>query len=150
MNLDSKKLQIAVSNIVSDLDNIRNSDMKPVQIAIERDRLLISGVETVCESHGLNPSPLRSNSRWALMVAETEDAKGFRDSRCKPLGEDLAGLLSTVSTRTGVSASEREISPENGWLYIKGDQVESLLRSVSDGLGIKKDQKYKNDSSMSM
>lgn len=150
MSLDSKKLQIEVSNIISELDNVRNSDMKPLQVAIERDRLLISGLEKICQAHGLNPNPLRFNSRWEVMLAETEDNGNYRDSRCKPYGEDLAKLLSTVATRTGVNAREREISPENGWLYIKGDQAETLLRSVSNGLGLKKDRKYSNDSSMSM
>jgi hypothetical protein len=57
---------------------------------------------------------------------------GNKDVPCKAFGDELAELLSQVTTRTGLAPRNGPVPSDNGWLVIHRSEAEKLILKVGE------------------
>lgn len=101
--------------------------LTPVQRGNIREKALIRGLNKLVEKHGKEIDPVYGiNASGEVLIAMKHPKRKITEG-CDRFGEELAGLLSQVDTRTGIQPRKGTVLPENGWLYINHFDLEKLL-----------------------
>jgi hypothetical protein len=113
------------------LETLRNLDtsLKPVPFADAREKAIVEGLHGLAEEYGRKIGFTHINSLGELDFNIEPSKPGLHDGT---YGDELAEWLSQVETRTGITASKRNILPQNNWCRIKHFEAEKLLNLVAD------------------
>jgi len=113
------------------LEALRNLDrsLKPVPFADAREKAIVEGLHGLAEEYGRKIGFTHINSLGELDFNIEPSKPGLYDGT---YGEELAGWLSQIETRTGERASKRNILPQNNWCRINHFEAEKLLLLVAE------------------
>lgn len=108
-------------------------EITPLPHSRERESLLSKGLVLmgqICGIHLKEPLQIDANGEFSVVAKDpNSNLPGFAGQ----FGSEFAHWLSQINTRTGVSASKREVLPENGWCNINHFEVEKLLGLFENG-----------------
>lgn len=123
-NIIRGQLNNTMQPIASALHNIDDNFAKaPIQYGNKRIMLLKQGLLLLAE-HFNFPATVHYLSAGEFSFNGDRDS---HDGNCAPYGDELALLLNTIQTRTGISPSRGHVLPQNGWCKIKHFEAHKLL-----------------------
>ncbi len=100
-----------------------DTSLKPVPFGDAREKAIVDGLHALAGHFGkeIDYTYIDANGELNFFI------KGASQGLGGEYGEELAALLSQVPRRTGISATDAPVLPENNWCRINHFAAEKLL-----------------------